>query len=85
MLGVLSDEDRAIGSSALIASRQAGGAVGAAIAGVAANFAGFSSGLTVATASATALWVFASAIPLAAAGTWATWRLTRPRPERANA
>lgn len=85
VLSVLSDADRAIGSSALIASRQAGGAVGAAIAGVAANFAGFDSGLTAATASATALWVFASAIPLAAVGAWATWRLTRPRRAPAHA
>ncbi|KMK64690.1 arabinose efflux permease family protein [Puniceibacterium sp. IMCC21224] len=85
VLGGLSDEDRAIGSSALIASRQAGGAVGAAIAGVAANFAGFASGLNAATASTTALWVFTSLVPLAAVGTWAAWRLTRSQQKATDA
>jgi MFS family permease len=79
ILAALSDEDRAIGSSALIAARQAGGAVGAAIAGVAANFAGFNAGLTVATARTTAVSVFVSAIPLALAGAWAAWRMSAPR------
>ena len=82
---VLPDEERAIGSSALIASRQAGGAMGAAIAGVAANFSGFNDGLTIATAKATASWVFLSAIPPAAAGAWATWRLTRYQQETGHA
>lgn len=75
VLAVLSEEDMAIGSSALIATRQTGGAFGAAIAGVAANAAGFSSGLTVASAHSTAVWVFLTGIPLAIAGAWAAWRL----------
>jgi len=76
LLAALSDEDRAIGSSAISAVRQTGAAAGAAISGVAANLAGFSEGLTVASARSASLWVFASVIPLALLGTWATFRLT---------
>jgi predicted MFS family arabinose efflux permease len=76
LIGVLADDDRAIGSSALIAVRQTGGAVGAAIAGATANLVGFGSGLTVETARAAALWVFVTALPLALFGAWAAWRLT---------
>jgi len=76
VLGALQDEDRAIGSSAISAVRQTGAAAGAAISGVAANLAGFSEGLTAASARAAAFWVFASVIPLALLGTWAAFRLT---------
>lgn len=76
VLAALSDEDRAIGSSAITAVRQTGAAAGAAISGVAANIAGFSHGLTDASAQAASVWVFASVIPLALVGTWATFRLT---------
>jgi MFS family permease len=76
LLAALSDEDRAIGSSAITAVRQTGAAAGSAISGVAANLAGFSHGLTDASARAASVWVFASVIPLALAGTWAAFRLT---------
>ena len=76
VLGALSDEDRVIGSSAISAVRQTGAAAGAAISGVAANLAGFSDGLTAASARAASFWVFASVIPLALLGTWAAFRLT---------
>jgi predicted MFS family arabinose efflux permease len=76
LLMALSDEDRAIGSSAITAVRQSGAAAGAAISGVAANLGGFSEGLTVASARASSLWVFVSVIPLALVGGWAAFRLT---------
>ena len=76
LIGTLAADDKAIGSSALIAVRQTGGAVGAAIAGATANLVGFGSGLTVETAQAAALWVFITAPPLAVIGAWATWRMT---------
>jgi len=76
LLAALSDEDRAIGSSAITAVRQSGAAAGAAISGVAANLAGFSAGLTDASARGTSFWIYASVIPLALAGTWAAYRLT---------
>jgi len=80
VMAALSPEDRATGSSALIAVRQTGGAVGAAIAGAAANLAGFGEGLSVASAQAAAVWVFVAAVPLALAGAWAGWRATDTSP-----
>jgi MFS family permease len=76
LLAALSDEDRAIGSSAITAVRQTGAAAGAAISGVAANLAGFSEGLTAETARAASPWVFVSVIPLALVGAWGAFRLT---------
>jgi hypothetical protein len=75
-MAALSDEDRAIGTSAIIAVRQTGAAAGSALAGAAANIAGFSEGLTAATAREAASAVFLIAVPLALAGTWAAFRLT---------
>src|SRR5690606_25464217 len=75
VLRALSDEDRAIGSSALMAVRLTGGAVGAAIAGTTANLAGMDAGLRDASASVAARWVFVAMLPLAVAGGWAMWRL----------
>jgi MFS family permease len=75
VLAALSDEDRAIGSAALIAVRQMGGATGAAIAGVTANFVGLDEGLDRPSAEAAAIWVFATAVPLAIIGAAAAWRL----------
>lgn len=80
VLAALTVEDRAIGSSALMAVRQTGGAVGAAIAGTAANLAGFDAGLTDATARSAATFAFAAAIPLALASVWASFLLTRDAP-----
>ena len=81
VLGVLSDDDRAIGASAFIVVRQTGGAVGAAVAGATANLAGFKAGMTVPAAQSASTWVFATALPLALGGAWAAWRLsTRPDP-----
>ncbi len=80
ILAALSDEDRAIGASATTAVRQTGAAVGAAISGVAANLAGFSAGVTAASARATSIWVFVAVLPLALLGTWAAFRLTGRAP-----
>lgn len=77
LLGALSDEDRAIGSSAVTAVRLTGAAAGAAISGVAANLAGFHQGLTDASARAASAWVFLAAIPLALVGVWALFAMTR--------
>jgi predicted MFS family arabinose efflux permease len=76
LLAALSDEDRAIGSSAITAVRQTGAAAGSAISGVAANLGGFSAGLTDESARSASLWVFVSVIPLAVVGAWAAFRLT---------
>jgi predicted MFS family arabinose efflux permease len=76
VMAALSDEDRAIGASAIMAVRQTGAAVGAALAGAAANLVGFSQGLSAETARAASVSVFLVAIPLALAGAWAAFRLT---------
>ncbi len=80
ILGMLQGDDRATGASAFIAVRQSGGAVGAAIAGAAANAVGFGMAPGVASAQAASTWVFATGIPFAALGAWAAWRLTRSEP-----
>ena len=82
VLAALSDEDRAIGSSAITAVRQTGAAAGAAISGAAANLAGFSEGLNAAAAKSSGIWVFAAVIPLGLLGVLAAFRLTG-RAERA--
>jgi predicted MFS family arabinose efflux permease len=76
VLAALRDDDRAIGSSGITAVRQTGAAAGAAISGVAANLAGFSGGLTDASARSASVWVFAAVVPLALAGLWGAFRLT---------
>jgi MFS family permease len=76
IIAALADDERAIGSSAVAAVQQTGGAAGAAIAGAVANLLGFSAGLTQQSASAIAVWVFAIGVPLAAIGVASAWRLT---------
>ncbi|KAB0679832.1 MFS transporter [Aureimonas leprariae] len=76
VIGVVADPEKAIGSAAIVAVRQTGSAVGAAIAGVTANMVGFGAGLTTASAEAAAVWVFATALPLGLFGVWAAFRMT---------
>ena len=61
----LSDAERATGSGAINAVRNAGGAAGAAMAAVAANLTGFASGPSAANVGGAGFWIFASALPLA--------------------
>lgn len=75
VIAVLTDEDRAIGSSAIMAVRQTGSAIGAAIAGVTANLAGVAGGFTVASATAASPWIFLTGLPLALFGLWTAFRL----------
>jgi MFS family permease len=78
MLTLLSDAERAVGASSLVAVRQTGSAAGAALAGAAANLVGASADVfTRPTAEAVAVWVFAASVPPALLGVWASWRLTR--------
>ncbi len=79
ILHVLSDDERAIGSSAIGALFAAGTAAGAALAGVAANLSGLSQGPTRAAAEAASVWVFAAGLPVAALGAWAAWRIGSSR------
>jgi MFS family permease len=84
ILAALDDEDRTIGSSAVIAVQQTGSAAGAAIAGVAANLSGIAAGLSVSAAERASVWVFLVALPIGAVGLIASWMLvSQTRAERA--
>jgi hypothetical protein len=74
----LTGEDRAIGSSALIAVRQVGEVIGAIVVGATANLTGFAQGQPMEAVRVTAFWIFVSAIPLTALGTLCAWAMTRP-------
>jgi MFS family permease len=79
LLRSLLKEDQAIGSAALLTTRQIGGAVGAALAGVIANMVGFAEGVTDVTATGVAHNVFYAAIPMAVLGAVGAWLMTRKR------
>jgi len=80
VISVLTDDDRAIGSSAIMAVRQTGSAIGAAIAGVTANLAGVASGFTIVNATAASPWIFLTGLPLALFGLWTAFRLSATGP-----
>ena len=71
----LPEGETAAGSAAIGTVRNSGGAVGAALASVAANLNGFAGGLNAGNVAPVAFWVFALALPLALVGLVAAWRL----------
>ena len=71
------DEEQDVASSAIPVTPQIAFALGAAVAGIVANMAGFSEGLTVEAAKQAAFWVFAAFIPLSLVANVAAWKLTR--------
>jgi MFS family permease len=77
IMAAFEGEKRARGSSAIGTVRNAGGAVGAAVAGIAANAAGFGDGLSDSSFSPVALAAFGSGIPFALAGLVFSIRLVR--------
>jgi len=77
VLGVLPDQDRAIGASAVPTVSLIGSAAGAAAAGAAANLLGLAHAFTPAKAAGLGPWVFAAFIPVAALGWLAALRLSR--------
>jgi hypothetical protein len=80
VLGVLPDQDRAIGASAVPTVSLIGSAAGAAAAGAAANLLGLAHAFTPAKAAGLGPWVFAAFIPVAALGWLAALRLSRGGP-----
>ncbi len=66
--------ERTVASSAVPTMQRLGYAVGAAIAGIIANAAGFSKGLSPETAAGAASWLFVAFLPLAVLGCVAGWR-----------
>ena len=75
VIGSFSEGERARGSSAIGTVRNAGGALGAALAGIAANGAGFGAGLDEGNFSAVAWGAFGSSIPFALIGLYGAVRL----------
>jgi MFS family permease len=69
--------ERTVASSAVPTMQRLGYAVGAAIAGIIANAAGFSRGLSPETAASAAAWLFIAFLPLAIIGCVAGWRIAR--------
>jgi MFS family permease len=76
----LDESDRASGSAAIGAMRNAGGATGGAIASVAANIKGFSDQLPHALLGQASTWIFLTSLPLAVIGLYAAIRLVRLLP-----
>ncbi|HYD11610.1 MAG TPA: MFS transporter [Allosphingosinicella sp.] len=83
VIGSFGEAERARGSSAIGAVRNAGGALGAALAGVAANAADFGRGIDPSNLAPIAWGAFGIAIPFALAGLLAAIRLARARPAEA--
>lgn len=81
----LPDAERESGSAAISAVRNTGGAVGASLASIAANFTGFANGLEASNVAGISFAVFAVAIPLAAIGVWSAFRLARHMQRQASA
>lgn len=81
VIGSFTEAERARGSSAIGAVRNAGGALGAALAGIAANAAQFGRGIDSANLAPIAWGAFGIAVPFALAGLLAAVRLVRARPE----
>lgn len=81
VMGAFDDAGRARGSSAISAARNSGGALGAAMAAIAANAAGFGDGLNDANASWVTWGAFGSSVPFALAGLIFAVRVVRPEPQ----
>jgi hypothetical protein len=75
ILSSLPQDETAIGSAALPTIQLAGGAVGAASAGVLANLLGLARGFGVATAQHAGLWLFAAFLPVAGLAVLAAYRV----------
>jgi len=68
-----------IASAGINAVRQVGNAAGACLAGIIANLVGWSAGVSLPAAQASAFWLFALALPLAIVGAAGAWRVGAPR------
>lgn len=82
IIGAFDDADRRRGSSAISAARNAGGAFGAAIAGIAANIAGSGNGMTDTHVVVVISGALGSSIPLAIGALFFACRTALYRPER---
>ena len=80
MIAAASDEtERELASAGINSVRQVGNAAGACLAGIVANLLGMSAGVTTTAAQASAVWLFALAVPVALLGAFGAWRVAEPR------
>jgi hypothetical protein len=82
ILGVLTDEERAIGGAGIATVRLTGAAAGSAMAAAVANLSGFAHGFSVPAARTAGVWVFLAALPVAALACLSAWHMGRPRAVR---
>lgn len=75
-----SDEaERELASAGINSVRQVGNSAGACLAGIVANMLGMSAGVTLASAQASAVWLFALSVPVALLGAVGGWRVAAAR------
>ena len=85
IVGAAPDAQRDVTATSIPTTQQIGFAMGAAAAGIVANAAGFSDGVTVQSAKAVAFWAFAAFVPLALFANVAAWNLLSIRSSRLSA
>jgi predicted MFS family arabinose efflux permease len=79
VIAAASEAEREVASAGINSVRQIGGAAGACLAGIVANLLGMSAGVTTAAAQASAVWLFALAVPVAIVGALGAWRVADAR------
>jgi MFS family permease len=67
--------ERELTSAGINSVRLVGNAAGACLAGIIANLVGWSAGVSLTTANAASVWLFALAVPIALVGAWGAWRV----------
>ncbi|MFI4934444.1 MAG: MFS transporter [Caulobacterales bacterium] len=77
------DGERELASAGINSVRLVGNAAGACLAGIIANLLGLAAGVSLAAAQASAVWLFALAIPVAVVGAAASWRVAALQPSEA--
>ena len=78
VIAAAGEGERELTSAGINSVRLVGNAAGACLAGIIANLLGWSAGVSMATASTAAVWLFALAIPVAALGALGAWRVGAP-------
>ena len=79
VIAAAEEHERGVASAGINSVRQVGGAAGACLSGIVANLLGMSAGVTTTAAQASAVWLFALAVPVALLGAFGAWRVAEPR------
>ena len=78
VIAAAGEGERELASAGINSVRLVGNAAGACLSGMIANLLGMASGVSLASAEATAVWIFALAIPIALLGAAGAWRVGAP-------